>query len=175
MPHRQSNIDFRAMAWMFWVRDIFSPPARMLEEAGIAPGMHVLDYGCGPGSYTIAAGKIVGPTGRVMGVDLHPLAIKMVAGKASRQELTNIEAIQSDRVPPLESQTIDLVILYDTFHAIAEPHALLADLHRVLKPGHVLSFSDHHMKRDEIISGITAGGLFRLQRQGRKTFAFLRA
>lgn len=162
------------MAWMFWVRDIFSSPARMLEEAGIAPGMRLLDYGCGPGSYTIAAGKLVGPSGRVMGVDLHPLAIKMVAGKASRQGLKNVEAIQSDRVPPLETQSIDLVILYDTLHAIADPDALLADLHRVLKPGHVLSFSDHHMKRDDIISAITGGGLFRLLRHGRKTFAFSR-
>jgi len=48
-------------------------------------------------------------------------------------------------------------------------------LHRVLKPEGLLSFSDHHMKEDEILSGITESGLFTLSEKGKKTYGFLRA
>ena len=175
MLRRKTNLEFRGMAWTFWVRDLLSPPEKMLEESGIAEGMRVLDYGCGPGSYTIAAARMIGQSGRVIAVDMHPLAIRMVVGKAARENLKNIETILSDKVPPLESESIDLVILYDVFHAIAAPAPLLADIHRVLKPSHTLSFSDHHLKKDVIISTVTRGGLFRLVREGKKTLTFERA
>ncbi len=48
----------------------------------IKPGTHVLDYGCGPGNYTIVAAELVGPSGKVYAVDIHPLAIREVQNKA---------------------------------------------------------------------------------------------
>jgi hypothetical protein len=51
---------------------------------------------------------------------------------------------------------------------------VLTELRRVLKPAGLLSFSDHHMKEGEILSGITETGLFRLSEKGKKTYGFLR-
>jgi len=60
------------------------------------------------------------------------------------------------------------------FHGLNNANAVLTELHRVLKPKGILSFSDHHMKEAEIVSQITSGGLFQLSARGKKTFSFLR-
>jgi hypothetical protein len=43
----------------------------------------------------------------------------------------------------------------------------------VLEPSGILSFSDHHMKENEIISKLTNNGLFRLLRKGERTYSFV--
>jgi hypothetical protein len=47
----ESNFGFKLMALTFNLRDLLRPRIDILKEAGIKPGYHVLDYGCGPGSY----------------------------------------------------------------------------------------------------------------------------
>jgi len=49
---------------------------------------------------------------------------------------------------------------------------VLEELRRVLKPDGILSFSDHHMKENEIVSKVTSRGLFRLSRKGKRTYSF---
>jgi len=44
--------------------------ARLLDLTGLAPGMHVLDVGCGAGAVSIPAARAVAPGGRVIGIDL---------------------------------------------------------------------------------------------------------
>jgi ubiquinone/menaquinone biosynthesis C-methylase UbiE len=171
----ESNWSFRMMSLIFWFRDRFSPPERVVQEAEIRPGFSVLDYGCGPGGHALAAAKIVGATGKVYALDVHPLAIDMVKRKASKRGFTNVETIHSDCATELPGVSLDTVLLYDTFHDLERPSDVLKELHRVLKPGGVLSFSDHHLKEDEILAGVTAGGLFRLDRRGGKTYTFSRA
>jgi ubiquinone/menaquinone biosynthesis C-methylase UbiE len=73
----------------------------------------------------------------------------------------------------LPDNSVDAVILYDTFHNFGDPNGVLEELYRVLKPKGILSFSDHHMKENEIESKVTNGGLFRLLRKGKKTYSFL--
>jgi len=67
---------------------------------------------------------------------------------------------------------VDVVLLYDTFHDLSHPSGVLEELHRVLKPNGFLSFSDHHMKENEIVSKVTNKGLFRLSRKGKGTYSF---
>lgn len=54
----------------------------------------------------------------------------------------------------------------------SNPDAVLEELHRVLKPGGILSFSDHYMKEQDIVTRVTKGGMFRLVKKGRKTYCF---
>jgi sugar phosphate isomerase/epimerase len=63
-------------------------------------------------------------------------------------------------------------MMYDTFHDLADPDGVLEELNRVLKPHGILSFSDHHMKENDITSGITKKGLFRLLKKQAKTYSF---
>jgi ubiquinone/menaquinone biosynthesis C-methylase UbiE len=53
------NIAFRFMSFGFKLRDRFINPKKVLEKVGVREGQTVLDFGCGPGSYTIPAAKLV--------------------------------------------------------------------------------------------------------------------
>jgi len=85
-----------------------------------------------------------------------------------------VETICSGRETGLPDSSVDVVLLYDTFHGLGDPSGVLGELHRVLKPGGILSFSDHHMNEDEIVSSLTSGGLFRLSGKGDKTHTLVR-
>jgi len=155
-------------------RDLFLPRKNILKEVGIKPGFYVLDYGCGPGSYIIPLAELVGESGKIYALDIHPLAIQKVKDMASKKQLANVETILSDCQTGLPDNTLDAVLLYDAFHHLSDPDVVLKELHRVLKPDGILSFSDHHMKEKEIVAEITKSRLFRLSRKGQRTYAFLK-
>lgn len=169
---QMSNLGFRTMAFTFKIRDFFRPRRDVMKEAGIREGFRVLDYGCGSGSYVKIVAGLVGNSGRVYALDINPLAVQMVKKIAAKYQLTKVETILSDCKTGLSDDSIDLVLLYDTFHDLTNADGVLEELHRVLKPKGVLSFSDHHMKEDEIMSRMTNRGLFRLLRKGDKTHSF---
>lgn len=167
------DIHFKFMAFCLKIRDVLLPVKTILKEAGIKPGFTVLDFGCGLGSFTVPAAEIVGKTGKVYALDIHPLAIQAVQNAASKKELKNIETISSGCATGLEKCHVDVVLLYDTFHMLTDPDAVLEELQRVLKPNGILSFSDHHMNQNEIIPTITNRGLFGLLRKGKRTYSFM--
>jgi len=156
----------------FKIRDLFTPPEKVLSEVEIGEGFRVLDYGCGPGGFTVAAAERVGRPGKVYAVDANPLAIEQVRAVASKRGLENVETILTDCATGLESSAVDVVLLYDTFHDLQDPAGVMSELHRVLRPGGVLSFSDHHLKEEEVVSRVTGGGLFELSGKGEKTYTF---
>ena len=158
----QSKFHFKSMSLIFRVRDLLLPRREVLEEVGIKPGFHVLDYGCGPGGYISALAKLVGTSGKIHALDMHPLAIRAVQKIALREKIENLETIHSDRETGLPDNSLDVVLLYDVFHGLSNPKGVLEEIHRVLKPDGILSFSDHHISEDRIISGVTETGLFRL-------------
>ena len=175
MDKPKPNFDFKFMSFIYKFRDFFLPRKNILKEVGIEPGFHVLDYGCGPGGYIIPLAGLVGESGQIYALDIHPLAIQKVQSIASKKQLTNVETICSDCKTGLPDNSVDVVLLYDTFHNLGDPAGVLEELHRVLNPNGILSFSDHHMKEEnEIVSKVTNGGLFRLSGKSKKTYSFLK-
>ncbi len=172
MDKPEPGLHFKLMALTFEIRDFFAPRMSILKEVGIKPGHSVLDYGCGSGSYISAAAGLVGESGKICALDIHPLAIERVRRIASRNHLVNVETIQSDCATGLPDDSVDVALLYDVFHKLSDPDSVLEELHRVLTPDGILSFSDHHIKEDEIVSMVAGKGLFRLSRKGRKTYSF---
>ena len=172
MSTPEPNFRFRLMALTLRLRDLFVPPLRTLEEAQLQLGFRVLDYGCGAGSYVAPTAALVGATGRIYALDIHPLAIRGVQSFASRKQLTNVETILSDCGTGLPDDEVDAVLLYDVLHDLSEPKGVLQELHRVLKPAGVLSVSDHHLKGEEIVARVSGDGLFKLLRKGRRTYSF---
>ena len=175
MDKPMSNLHFRFMSFGFIFRDFSLPRKNILDEVGIKPGFSILDYGCGTGSYAVAAARLVGKSGKVYALDIHPLAIQKVKSMSEKKKLTNVGAILSDCATGLPDRSLDVVLLYDTLHNLSKPDEVLAELHRVLKPDGILSFNDHHLKEEnEIINKITGKGLFSLLRKGKSVYNFLK-
>jgi len=174
MDKPMSNFDFQFMSVGYKLRDFFLPRLNILKEVGIKPGFNVLDFGCGPGSYIVPLAKLVGESGKVYALDIHPLAIQRVQDIASKKQLANVETILSDYQTGLPDNTLDAVLLYDAFHHLSDPDVVLKELHRVLKPDGILSFGDHHMKEKEIVVEAINDRLFRLLRKGQRTYTFLK-
>ena len=169
-----NDFGFKVMSLFFKIRDFIRPREGVLKEVKIEPGFHILDYGCGPGSYSVCAGKLVGENGKVYAVDIHPLAIKGTQARAKKAGLKNVEGIVTDCKTGLSKSSIDVAFLYDVFHDLGNPEGVLAELHRILKPNGILSFSDHHLKEGVIISSVTKSGLFKLRKSNKHTFSFVK-
>lgn len=145
MKEKLSNSAFRLMALTFKFRDLFSKRTAVLHEFDIIEGMHVVDYGCGPGTYIPLASKLVGKTGLVTAVDVHPLAIQAVNEKAFRKRLTNVMGVLTRGYEtPLDDHVAQIVYALDMFHMVEKPTAMLADIRRILDPGGTLFIDRGH-------------------------------
>jgi ubiquinone/menaquinone biosynthesis C-methylase UbiE len=172
MDKPMASVGFKLMTLAFRVRDLFRSRMDVLNEAGIKPGSCVLDYGCGSGSYIVPLAQLVGASGEICALDIHPLAIKEVQKKATQKAIMNLKTIESDCNTGLPDNKVDVVLLYDTFHNLSQPDEVLRELHRVLKSDGTLSFSDHHMNEKDILAEVTNTGLFKPLTKGKKTYSF---
>jgi ubiquinone/menaquinone biosynthesis C-methylase UbiE len=160
---RESDLAFRLMALTYKLRDLFQNPRRSLEKARLTKGMSVVDYGCGPGSFTMPAAELVGHEGKVFAVDIHPLAISAVKQKAARKGLQNVETVLVRGYDTgIEASSIDRVLLIDTIHLIDDPDALFREIHRMLKPDGLLFMEKGHMAMSEQKSIMEKTGLFKI-------------
>ncbi len=166
MDRPMPNVIFRFMTGLFAVRDRLRSRRPVLEEAGVRPGMVVLDYGCGPGSYTITAADMVDPSGHVYAVDLHPLAIERVEAWVRKRGLANVTTIKTDRDTGLPDGSVDVALLYDIIQLLSEPGEVLREVRRVLKPEGVLSLSWHNIPTVERLFEPMNDGMFVLVKRG---------
>jgi ubiquinone/menaquinone biosynthesis C-methylase UbiE len=132
-----------------------------LKKIPLKEGMTVVDYGCGPGRYTLPIAKLVGSKGKVFAVDIQPLALKTVKEKAARQGLTNIETILVDSYNTgIKGSSIDLILLVDTLHLINDRHALFREIHRLLKQDSILYMDSGHLKMSKAREIVESTGFF---------------
>ncbi len=166
------NTGFRLMSALFVVRDKFSDPMKKIKKAKVKRGDYVLDYGCGPGSFSVAASKVVGDSGKVFSADIHPLSAEKIHKKVLKEALNNIETITTDCYTGLKDNSIDVIICFDMFHMVNDQQNILKEFSRVLKPNAILSLDCHHMK--EIESKVVDTGLFKLIEKIDKTYNFIK-
>lgn len=158
-----SDIGFKLMSFLFVIRDIFRKPEERLRKIGVKEGQTVLDFGCGPGSFTTPAARLVGDKGNVYALDIHPLAIESVKRKAKKKHLTNITTILSDRETGLPEESVDVALVYDMIHSVRNRQALLKEIHRVIKPDGLLSVYAEHIGADAVLEIAERDGLFSLR------------
>ncbi|MBN1480530.1 class I SAM-dependent methyltransferase [candidate division KSB1 bacterium] len=166
------TLAFQSMKLSYKARDFLKPRQIILSEVPIKLGDTVLDFGCGPGSYTFIIAKIVGSSGRVVALDIHPLAIKHVENLIASRGISNVTTVLSDCDTGCAEETVDVILLFDIFHMFEDPNKILRELHRVIKPVGLLSFIDQHMSESSIINGMIQSGLFELQGRAEFTFSF---
>lgn len=173
MGEMTSNLGFEVMSMMFRIRDILKPRHDILREVDIGVGSTVLDFGCGPGSYLLPLSGLVGTSGKIFALDVHPRSLQKVNKLALA--IPTIETILSDCHTGLPVGSIDVVLLYDVLHELNHPAEVLREIHRVLKPTGTLSVNDPHWEEREIIAKVTAGNIFRFSHKGATTYSFKHA
>ncbi|TKJ30848.1 SAM-dependent methyltransferase [bacterium (candidate division B38) B3_B38] len=163
------DFHFKCMMWLYKLADPIWNPRRHIKKIPIKEGMVVVDYGCGPGRFTIPAAKLVGRQGRVFAVDIHPLAIKVVKEKAARKSLTNIETMLLDSYNTgIKGSSVDLILLIDALHMITDHHALFREMHRLLKQDGIIFMDAEHMKKSRAVDIVESTGLFTIvERRGK--------
>ena len=124
------------------------------RRVGLKEGQTILDFGCNKGNYAIPAAEVVGPHGKVYALDKEPNALSELKRKLLRIGRRNVECLEvgeHDQIP-LPARSVDAVLLYDVLHrgyfpGLQERKRLLVDVHRVLKPGGLLSFYVTHLRQ----------------------------
>ena len=175
-PH-MSNFSFRIISLMHDnpLLPIFRNPQRLLKAAGLKPGQKVLEVGCGPGFFTIPAAKIVENEGVVYAVDVHPLAIERVKEKIEREWIRNITPILANASDTeLPDRSIDLAFIFGLRYIAGGLENVIAEIHRILKPGGVLSFEKTRGSEKKLIEEVERGGFIYSGRQAR-IFLFTKA
>jgi ubiquinone/menaquinone biosynthesis C-methylase UbiE len=167
-----SWFSFKIMTLILWLRDIFNSPQRILGQIDdIRPGAHILDYGCGPGSYSIAASELVGHTGKVYAVDIHPVAVSEVQNKANEKGIPNLETLLTNCNLEIPDSSIDVVLLIYVLHDFKNPRSILSELGRVLKHNGILVVKDQKLENDKVISIVSSTNfklIKKLQQENKK-------
>ncbi|CAN5770359.1 class I SAM-dependent methyltransferase [soil metagenome] len=122
----------------------YRDPVETLGHFGFAPGMTVLDLGCGTGTFTVEMARMVGENGIVHAVDLQAPLIeqtRMRLGETGLLNRVHLHCCGAYQLP-LPDDSVDLAVLIATLAEIPNKLLVLAELSRVLKPGARLAISE---------------------------------
>ncbi len=151
---------FKLMDLIFRVIDYIYPYIdKRVEKFGIRPGLTVVDYGCGPGRYTIRFAKLAGEQGKVFAVDIHELAVEEIKKKIKRYGLGNVVPVLADGYRTgLPDNIADVVCAIDMFHMVSNASGFLAELRRITKNDGILIIDDGHQRRSTTRRAILESG-----------------
>jgi ubiquinone/menaquinone biosynthesis C-methylase UbiE len=130
---------------------ILNPFTRALfAEAGIAPGMRVLDLGSGAGDVALIAAEMVGPTGAVVGVDRNATVLEVARARAEAAGFAHLSfrAEEIDALAP--DETFDAVVGRLVLMYLPDPAATLRALAARLRPGGIVAFGEYNLTTDSI-------------------------
>lgn len=123
--------------------EAFAGTGNPFSLGAILIGENVVDVGSGAGIDSLIAAKMVGPGGRVIGVDMTPEMRERARTAAEEANLTNVEFRDGyAETLPVPDQWADLVISNGVLNLVPDKRAALSEMHRVLKPGGRLQIGD---------------------------------
>ena len=111
-------------------------PTRAIAALKVSPGQTVADIGAGSGYYTVRLAEVVGPAGRVIATDIQPEMLALIKKRVESREVRGgkVELVLGT---PTESKlpdaAIDLALMVDVYHELAQPQAFLRSVKRALK------------------------------------------
>jgi ubiquinone/menaquinone biosynthesis C-methylase UbiE len=109
----------------------------------LAPGMSLVDCGCGPGTITVGLASLVKP-GRVRGIDIEGSQFRLGMAGAEELGLDNVEFEVGDvHGLDLASESADVVFANGLLYHLCDPVRALIEMKRVLKPGGILAIRDY--------------------------------
>jgi SAM-dependent methyltransferase len=121
----------------------FAGVANPFSLRPLARGERVVDVGSGAGFDSFVAAHQVGPTGRVVGIDMTEEMLTKSRSTAEQMGLRHVEFRDGlAEQMPVDSGWADVVISNGVINLCADKRATFAEIHRVLRPGGRLQFAD---------------------------------
>jgi ubiquinone/menaquinone biosynthesis C-methylase UbiE len=131
----------------------------VLRRAGLAPGMQVLDIGCGVGDVSLLAADLVGPSGTVLGIDRSNEALDVAKRRAAAAERSNVRFAATELDAFSTRRKFDAVIGRLILGYMPDPVATLRRLLMCLRPGGIVAFQEMVAP---LVRSIPEGPQFRL-------------
>jgi SAM-dependent methyltransferase len=117
--------------------------ANPVALARLEPGEDVLDLGSGGGIDVLLSARRVGPTGRAYGVDMTAEMLELARANQAEAGVVNAEFLEGRiEAVPLPDRSVDVVVSNCVINLSADKPAVLAEAHRVLRPGGRLAVAD---------------------------------
>jgi ubiquinone/menaquinone biosynthesis C-methylase UbiE len=148
----------------------FVGPERLIQRLDLAPGMRVLDAGCGPGRLTIPLARAVGPDGEIVALDSQREMLGKLERRLEAEGIRNVlpvRAVLGEGV--LGEGGFDRVVLAMVLGEARDRREAARELYAALRPGGVLSvteiFGDPDHRRPATIQREVEAAGFRLARR----------
>src|SRR5262249_36023488 len=126
-------------------RDTWQRPVKVMEDLSIRAGSTVADVGAGGTYFSFRLAARVGPKGKVYAQDMDEKALAQIRESSRKENITQIETIQgAQEDPKLPESSLDAILVVDSYHHFTHADAMMAGLHRALKPGGRLGVIDHN-------------------------------
>ena len=117
------------------LRRLYESPKRILRPF-VGEGMDVLDYGCGPGFFTLEMARLVGPSGHVTAVDLQQGMLEKAREKIERAglaERVKFHLCDADAIGLAGG--FHFILVFHVLHEVPDQRKLLREMKGLLKPG----------------------------------------
>jgi demethylmenaquinone methyltransferase/2-methoxy-6-polyprenyl-1,4-benzoquinol methylase len=123
---------------------------KALREAGLKAGMYVLDVACGPGLITQCAREVVGPSGRVIGLDP---SIGMLR-EAQKSPCRNLVRGKGEQLP-FPDKSFDFLSMGYALRHVSDLKTAFSEYRRVLKPGGIVLLLDICRPRSSLLLSLS--------------------
>jgi SAM-dependent methyltransferase len=121
----------------------FAGTGNPFSIAEIHAGERVVDVGCGAGTDSLIAAKMVSPTGKVIGVDMTPAMLAKARRSATEAQLSNVEFLEGySESLPVPDGWADVIVSNGVLNLMPDKVLALKEMARVLKPGGRLQIGD---------------------------------
>ncbi len=126
-------------------------PARLIDILKLKPGEAVADVGAGSGYLTFRLADRVGPTGKVLAVDIQPEMLALIRKKMKDKGVTNVEPVLGTETDPkLPAAAVDTIIMVDVYHEFSRPYEMTEAMVKALKPGGRLVFVEYRLEDETV-------------------------
>ncbi len=131
-----------------------------LDALAPAPGSTVLEVGPGTGAATVELARRVGPSGRVIGVDISPPLLEIARQNVADQGLSNVTLINADAAELTLDRPADAVFSRLGIMFFSDPVAAFANLRRCTRPGGRIGFVSWQSLADNPWFGAASNALY---------------
>lgn len=115
-------------------RDAWQKPDVVVKELALAPSDRVADLGAGTGYFAARLSQAV-PSGKVYAIDIEPNLVSHMKQRAEREGTANVEPILGTASDPKLPPDVNVVLVVDTYHHIADRTAYFERVRQKLSPG----------------------------------------